>query len=296
MPELPEVQTTASGLDRVVRGLSIIDIWTDYKSPYFKGSKNIKDPKYFTFFKKEISGKKILHVSRRAKNVLINLSGNLTIIVHMKMTGHLLYGDYDRSDPFNRFIHLILYLSNGKNIELCDMRKFAKVAVVPTDTIQDSEHLRGIGPEPLEKAFDFKKFIERIYTKRNGKIKPTLMDQTIIAGIGNIYADESLWRAGIHPEQLVKDIPTAQLKKLFDAIKTTLAKGIDFGGDSMSDYRNIHGKPGKFQEQHNAYRRTGKKCSRKGCPGFITRIVVAGRGTHFCSSHQKLQESSSKSK
>ncbi len=287
MPELPEVQTTASGLDRVIRDLSIIDVWTDYNSPFFKGSDTIKDPAYFKRFKKQIKGKTILHVSRRAKNVLINLSNNLTILVHMKMTGHLLYGDYDRSDPFNRHIHLIFYLSNGKNIELSDMRKFAKVTVVETDKFHLSEHLKDIGPEPLEKEFTFLVFKKRISLRSKGKMKPVLMDQTIMAGVGNIYADESLWRAGIHPEETVAEITETKLKKLYTAIRTTLLKGIDFGGDSMSDYRNIDGKRGAFQEQHNAYRKHGKKCTKPGCKGFITRIVVAGRGTHFCPVHQK---------
>ena len=286
MPELPEVQTTASGLDRVIRNLSIVNVWTDYNSAFSKGSETIKDPIYFKKFKKEVVGRKILHVSRRAKNVLINLSGNLTILVHMKMTGHLLYGDYNRADPFNRFVHFIIYLSNGKNIELSDMRKFAKVTLIQTNALESSLHLGGIGPEPLEKDFTFKKFEERITLRSHGKIKPVLMDQTIIAGIGNIYADESLWRAGIHPEDIVSKIPRVKLKKLYDAIRTTLLRGIDFGGDSMSDYRNIHGERGKFQEEHQAYRRHGKRCGKKGCRGFIMRIVVAGRGTHFCSIHQ----------
>jgi formamidopyrimidine-DNA glycosylase len=289
MPELPEVQTTASGLDNVVRNLVITDIWTDYDSPFFKGSETIKDPLYFKVFKKKVRGKKILHVSRRAKNVLINLSGNLTILVHMKMTGHLLYGDYDRSDPFNRFIHFILYLSNGKNIELSDARKFAKVTLVETDKLHLSTHLKDVGPEPLEKSFTFEKFKERIYLRKSGKIKPVLTDQTIMAGVGNIYADESLWRAGIHPEEIVQKITAAKLKKLYEALRSTLSRGIDFGGDSMSDYRNIHGKRGKFQDEHKAYRKMGKKCLKPGCKGFITRIVVAGRGTHFCPVHQKKE-------
>ncbi len=287
MPELPEVQTTVSGLDRVVRGLSIIDIWTDYDSPFFKGSNTIKDPVYFKRFRKQLKGKTITHVSRRAKNVLINLTDNLTILVHMKMTGHLLYGDYDRSDPFNRHIHLIIYLSNGKNIELSDMRKFAKVTLVETDKFHLSEHLKDIGPEPLEKEFTFREFEKRLSLRPKGKIKPVLMDQTIMAGVGNIYADESLWRAGIHPEEIVGKITGDKLKALYSAIRTTLLRGIDFGGDSMSDYRNVNGKRGAFQEEHQAYRKHGKKCAKRGCKGYITRIVVAGRGTHFCPIHQK---------
>lgn len=287
MPELPEVQTTASGLDRVVRGLSIVDVWTDYNSPFFKGSETIKDPKYFSLFKKRVKDRKILNVTRRAKNVLINLDKNLTILVHMKMTGHLLYGDYDRSDPYNRYIHLIIYLSNGKNIELSDARKFAKVTLVETDKFHLSEHLKDVGPEPLEKSFTFTEFKKRLYLRPKGKIKPVITDQTIVAGVGNIYADESLWRSSIHPEETVSKIPDDKLKELYKAIRSTLSKGIDFGGDSMSDYRNIHGKRGKFQEQHNAYRKTGNKCAFPRCKGYIARIVVAGRGTHFCPVHQQ---------
>ena len=288
MPELPEVQTTASGLDRVIRGLVITDIWTEYNSPYFHGSDTIKDPKYFKYFKKTIKGAKITHVTRRAKNVLIHLSNSHTILIHMKMTGHVMYGNYNRKDPFNRFIRLIFYLSNGKTMELCDTRKFAKVTVMPTETMHETVHLKGIGPEPLEKSFTFSVFENQLNKKSQGKIKIALLDQTIIAGIGNIYSDESLWRAGIHPEELVKNISDKKLKALYKAIRTTLSKGIDFGGDSMSDYRNIHGERGEFQEQHRAYRKTGTACSKPKCKGEIVRIVVGGRGTHFCSVHQKL--------
>ncbi len=288
MPELPEVQTTVSGLHRFVRGLSIVDVWTEYNSPYFHGKDTIKDPKYFKYFKEKIKGAKIIDITRRAKNILIHLSNDHTILIHMKMTGHVMYGDYNKSDPYNRFIRLIFYLSNGKNMELCDTRKFAKVTLLETKKMHESIHLKDIGNEPLEKEFTFPIFKEQINKKSKGKIKLVLMDQSIIAGIGNIYADESLWRAGIHGESIVNKIKDKDLKELYKAIISTLSKGIDFGGDSMSDYRNIHGERGKFQEEHRAYRKTGTKCSKKGCKGKIVRTVVGGRGTHFCDKHQKL--------
>jgi formamidopyrimidine-DNA glycosylase len=291
MPELPEVQTTASGLDRVARGLVITDVWTEYNSPYYHGADNIKDPEYFRYFKKKVKGAKITHVTRRAKNILIHLSNDFTILIHMKMTGHVMYGDYNKTDPFNRHIRLIFYLSNGKTMELCDTRKFAKVTLLSRETMYESIHLKGIGPEPLEDNFTFTKFKEQLSRKPNGKIKIVLLDQSVIAGIGNIYSDESLWRAGIHPEEpvrnLFKDKNEKLLKELYKAIRSTLSKGIDFGGDSMSDYRNIHGERGKFQEEHMAYRKTGSKCMKKGCTGIIERIVVGGRSTHFCNVHQK---------
>ena len=113
------------------------------------------------------------------------------------------------------------------------------------------------------------------------------MDQAIIAGIGNIYSDEILWRAGIHPERKVSKVAESELKLMFKAIKETLTKGIDFGGDSMSDYRNIEGLPGKFQMHHETYRRTGERCRKKNCKGIIQRKMINGRSAHFCSIHQR---------
>ncbi len=303
MPELPEVQTTVTGLKQTVIGLSILDVWSNYNSKYFKGSKTIKDPSYFAIFKKTIIGRKIIAVERRAKNILIRLDNNHTILIHMKMTGHILYGKYkfDASnkkdpwraiepeslkDPFNHHIRFMISFSNGKFLALSDVRKFAKVTVQESSTLHNSHHLHNLGPEPLEKEFTFKKFNERINLKSNGKIKQVLMDQSIIAGIGNIYADESLWRTDIHPAKIVKNISPKQRKDLYDAILKNLARGINFGGDSMSDYRNVHGEKGKFQEQHNAYRKTGTKCQKKGCKGSIVKIVLGTRSTHFCNVHQ----------
>ena len=288
MPELPEVQTTVNGLNRHIRGLKIVDVWTDYNSLFQKGKDSVKDPAYFKYFKKKLIGRKIKSASRLAKNVLINLDNGDVILVHMKMTGHLMYGDYDRTDPFNRFIHLVFTFNNGKTLELSDMRKFAKITLIKEEDLEKTAHLEHIGPDPLNKSFTFTLFKERINSKLNGRIKNVLMDQGVIAGIGNIYSDEALWRAGLNPEERVKNIPEFILKKLYGAIKTVLKKGIDFGGDSMSDYRNIDGKRGKFQEQHHAYRKSGQKCSRRGCKGIILRKIVGGRSAHFCSTHQRI--------
>ena len=338
MPELPEVQTTVTGLTRTIVSLTIIDVWTDYNSPYFKGSETIKDPAYFKYFKKEILGKKIVDASRRAKNVLIHLestdkkSVGSTILIHMKMTGHIMIGRYvfdshnnkksktgnwfpapderkSLHDPYNKYIHFVITLSNGQQLVLSDTRKFAKVTLIEEDArisrfatgltqSSSSIHLKDLGPEPLDKSFILEVFKERLNKKPTGKIKTVLMDQTIISGIGNIYSDEALWRSSIHPEQKVMDIPNDSLKALYIAVKQVLKKGIDFGGDSMSDYRNVDGERGKFQEHHQVYRRKGQTCtfktgsgkSVKTCPGIIQRIVVGGRSTHFCPIHQKFQK------
>lgn len=292
MPELPEVQTTVNGLNRNILGLKITGVWTDYNSIFQKGKDSVKDPAYFRFFKKKVIGRKVVSSSRLAKNILIGLDSGDAILVHMKMTGHLMYGDYDRDDPFNRFIHLKFIFNNGKTLELSDMRKFAKITLIPKKhfekDLEKSAHLANIGPDPLAKDFSFGLFKGRLERRPNGRIKNVLMDQGIIAGVGNIYSDEALWRAGLNPEERVRSIPDWYLKKLYTELKIVLKKGIDFGGDSMSDYRNIDGKRGKFQEQHRAYRRTGQKCSKRGCGGIIVRKIVGGRSAHFCSVHQKL--------
>ena len=318
MPELPEVQTTVDGINKTVQGLQIIDVWTNYDSPHYANKEEIKNPLFFKKFKKIVIGAKIKKASRKAKNILIELSNNYTILIHMKMTGHVMYGKYvfdpegkstgsrkgtekdpwvsieegPLTDPFNRHIRLVFTLKDTKGVDkhlvLSDMRKFAKVTVLETDTIHQSSHLDTVGPDPLSTEFTYSLFEERILSRPNGKIKTVLMDRTVIAGVGNIYSDEALWRASIHPEHSPKNIPKKLLQKLHLSVIEVLKQGIDFGGDSMSDYRNINGERGEFQLKHQAYRRTGKLCEKKGCKGIIQRKVVGGRSAHFCSEHQKL--------
>jgi len=321
MPELPEVQTTVNGLNSTVRGLRIEGAWTNYDSKFHKGKDSIKDPTYFRHFKKEVTGARITRADRVAKNILIRIENGSrvamkksVILIHMKMTGHLMYGRYvfdpkagnagktgdaggwkpaaderpSLHDPYNRFIHFVISLSNKKQIVLSDTRKFAKVTLIPEGELNRSAHLFGIGPDPTQKSFTSEAFKERLLTRPTGRIKNVLMDQTVIAGVGNIYSDEALWRAGIHPEERVHNVPERLLKKLYPALRAVLAKGIDFGGDSMSDYRNIRGERGKFQEHHNVYQKKGEKCSKPGCKGTIIRKVVGGRSAHFCDTHQKL--------
>lgn len=314
MPELPEVQTTVNGINMVARGLTISEIWTDLAKktvsrPDYKES--IKYLPFFEMMQKAACGKKIISAERRAKNILINLSGGHTILIHMKMTGHVLFGEYVKKrtksqnpmitwepspkeknealrDPYNRFLHFVIAFDNGKHLVLSDVRKFAKVTLLSTTEAHQTKHLESLGPEPLEKTFDYKQFAERINKKKPGKIKTVLMDQSVISGVGNIYSDEALWLAGIHPNSIVSKIPEKSMGELFPAVQTVLNKGIDFGGDSTSDYRQIDGTRGKFSHQHNAYRLTGSKCKKRGCNGSIKRIIVGGRSAHFCEVHQKL--------
>lgn len=307
MPELPEVTTTAKGLNKAITGLNISDVWTDLsKKKVIKQFENtVKEEKFFKHFKKEVEGAKVLNVERRAKNILINLSNKQTILIHLKMTGHIIYGKYvynkklnkwspDKSerkelhDPYNRFVHVVFSLSNGKQFVMCDSRKFGKVTLLDTKTAHETIHLNNIGPEPLDKNFSFEKFKERLLTKPSWNIKTVLMDQSVIAGIGNIYSDEMLWSSDIHPESKPVKIPVPKLKELYKEMQLVLNKGIDFGGDSMSDYRDVNGKRGNFQNHHNVYRRNKEPCGKKSCKGVIIRKVINGRSAHFCGTHQKL--------
>lgn len=318
MPELPEVTTTVNGLQKVLPGLVISHVWTDLaiKNQKIKQfQKTIKNKKFFDQFKKEILRTKILKVERKAKNILIHIAptssskDRYTILIHLKMTGHLLWGKYKKvvsskqkseswkpiedgplHDPYNRFIHVVFSFKNSKNnLVFCDARKFGKITIFPTDKIKDEiSGLHKLGPEPLEDNFTFKKFIERLNLKPKGNIKTVLMNQEIISGIGNIYSDEMLWLAEIHPESKTIKIPAEKLKLLYQSMKKVLMEGIKFGGDSTSDYRNIDGKRGNFQGQHNVYQRKNEACEKKGCKGVIIRKVINGRSAHFCDTHQKL--------
>jgi formamidopyrimidine-DNA glycosylase len=303
MPELPEVQTTVQGLNAKVKNLTITDVWTSYNSPFHHGKDNIKNPRYFADFKKKVIGCKIVKSERQGKNVLIHLSNEKTILAHMKMTGHFMYGKYQFSktthtwmpvekdsplaDPFNKHIRLLFVLSNSKHLAFADTRKFAKVFIFETKNRNAIADLAELGPDPLGKKFSVAIMKERLMLRKKWKIKQALLDQEIVSGVGNIYSDEMLWNAAIHPLSTVAKIPPEKIKKLYNAMRAVLKKGLDFGGDSTSDYRDIYGLPGKFQGKHNVYRCAGKPCPKKD-GGIIERIKVGGRSAHFCPVHQIL--------
>jgi formamidopyrimidine-DNA glycosylase len=301
MPELPEVETTVRGLNENVKNLVIKDVWTDYFSEFHIGKPNIKNRTYFKKFHEAVSGARILGAARRAKNVLIHLSNGKTILVHMKMTGHLLYGEYEKidknwkpkeegplKDPFNRFIHVVFTLGNGKHLVLSDLRKFAKITLIDTKNLEKDPDLSDLGPEPLSENFSEKIFTERLSLRPKGKIKQVLMDQTVIAGIGNIYSDEILFAAGVHPLTEVTSIPKKNLRLAYQAMKKILRYSLAIGGSSESDYRNIFGQPGNFQNKTKAYGHEGERCSKRGCGGKIVRIKIGGRSASFCPKHQPL--------
>lgn len=301
MPELPEVHTTVTGLQKVLPGLSFTLVWSDMWSTAKLSRNTIKDRSYFPYFKKYALNQKILRVRRRAKHILIDLENGFTVIMHMKMTGHIMYGTYKQnksyngkewawipadknkalSDPYNRHIHVVFSLSNGKHLVFCDSRKFGTIVIEKTDTLH-LERLAHLGPEPLLKDFTLPRFKERVLKSPTRAIKTVLMDQSIIAGIGNIYSDEMLHLAHILPTRTPRSLKEKDWALLFSAMKKILSKGIDFGGDSTSDYRNIKGERGAFHHNHNVYLRTKEKCLTRGCKGIIHKKTIGGRSAHFC--------------
>jgi len=289
MPELPEVETIVRDLNKEVQGWTFFDVWTDFK-------KIIKKPKRFLQFKKELKNKKIKKVRRRAKNILFDLSEWKTLLIHQKMTGHLLVGQWQfkngkwlppagpLSEKFNTFIHLLFTFKNTRMLALSDLRKFSKVELWDTKELDGSEYVKKLGPEPLDKNFTFVKFKE-IFQNKKDKIKQALMDQKVIAGIGNIYSDEILWEAKINPLRQTTVLTDKELKRVYLAIKRVLRKAIKLKGTSISDFRTISGEKGYYEKERKVYRRENEKCKR--CGSKIRRIKMGGRSAHFCPTCQK---------
>jgi formamidopyrimidine-DNA glycosylase len=292
MPELPEVETIIRELKPKVRNRTFVDIWTDSR-------KLIKKPESFNRFKKEIKGKKILDIRRMGKNIIFDLSGDKKLLIHQKMTGHLLFGKWKKiknkwvseisgpmkDDWANQFIHIMFFLDKSKQLALSDIRKFAKVELWGSDEMNEDESLGKLGPDPFDKFLTFDKFKEILPKK--GKIKQILMDQTVISGIGNIYSDEILWQSKIHPLKEVSLLSNSELKRIYNAISKVLKKAIELKGDSMSDYRRPDGKKGEYQDFQKVYRKEGKPCPVKKC-GIIKRIKIGSRSARFCPICQQL--------
>ncbi len=290
MPELPEVETTIRALRAKVQNRTFLDVWTD--SP-----KIIKSPKNFAVFREEIRNKKIEKIWRRGKNIIFNLSGDKILLIHQKLTGHLLVGKWKMEnggwkslikghleDSINKFLHLIFFLDNGEMLGLSDLRKFAKVILADKNDFDDLDDIKKLGPEPLEKNFNFRKFKE-IILKARGRIKQVLMNQEIIAGIGNIYSDEILWGARVNPFKSAGSLSEQEIQRIYAAMRKILNKAIELRGESFSDYRTPTGERGNFDKFRKVYRKEGEKCKR--CGAVIMRKKIGGRSAHFCPKCQK---------
>jgi formamidopyrimidine-DNA glycosylase len=290
MPELPEVETIVTELKTKVLKRTFVGLWTD-------SGKIIKKPG-LKDFKKQIKGKKILNVWRRGKNIIFDLSGKKKLLIHQKLTGHLLFGKWIfknkkweslknsplSKDPANGFIRLMFFLDKEKMLALSDLRKFAKVELWEEKDLLTSKNFSLLGPEPLEKSFSFEKFKKTIL-KSKGKIKQVLMDQNIIVGIGNIYSDEILFAARINPLRKVEELKGSELKMIYMEMKRILKKAIKVKGESFSDFRTLFGEKGGFDPFRKVYRRDGEKCFF--CKNIIKKIKIGGRSSRFCPKCQK---------
>jgi len=291
MPELPEVETTVRYLRKHIKGLSIKGLWTDWP-------KITRHPASIKEFERRIKNKKIVDVRRRAKFIVLDISGKESIFIHQKISGHLMFGRWKlvggkwvsqqkgplKDDPKNRHIRLVLFLSNNKQLALADLRRFGKIMLINDSDIDQVPAVAKLGPEPLDISFlQFK----QLFSKKHGVIKSVLMDPMFIAGIGNIYSDEILWLASLHPLSRVEKLSESQIKTVWQATKKILTKAIELKGSSVDDYRTPEGERGQFQNATRAYHHTGSKCSKRD-GGIINRMRVGGRSAHFCSHHQKL--------
>jgi len=277
MPELPEVTIMVNSLKKKVLNRTIVRVWTDTEKLF----KNISFPE----FEKEIKGSKIKDIFRRGKIVCFELDNNKILFIHPKMSGYFLIGRWKRIKNVwqsKQIVHLVFWLDDGLTLAFSDLRKFARIELWDKGQLAKAKIIQKLGPDAL--GLTLIKF-EEILKKSRRKIKQTLMEQNLIAGIGNIYADEILFQAKVHPLKIANNLTKQETKKIYQAIKLILKKAIKLGGSSVSDFRDSGGGKGKFQKEFKVYRRQGQKCFV--CQTKIKRQKVAGRSTHFCPKCQK---------
>lgn len=282
MPELPEVETVA----RDLRGL-VIDATISGAACHWARTLRTHDPDTIG---PALAGRRILAVGRRGKQLVLELSGGVVLTIHLKMTGQLFVVPAEApSDPY---VRLAIAFADGRELRFRDIRKFGKIGLYEADPATgEAVHeaggaavFAGIGPEPLDAAFTLRAFRRRLRS-RHGRLKPLLLDQSFVAGIGNIYADEALWSARLHPLRSATTLRPPDERRLYEAVRRILAEAIERRGSSIDDYTAPDG-DGSMQERLLVYQRAGEPCQRCGRP--VRRIVIGARATHFCSWCQRL--------
>ena len=290
MPELPEVETIRIGLSRLLPGLVIKDVNHNWAKSFPNAPSDVA---------RFMVGAKVATVRRRAKVLIIELSSKYSLVIHLKMTGQLVYVGKRRfgaghpnkdlvADLPSKSTRVTIDFTDGSQLFFNDQRKFGWMRLIPTVEIPEIDFFKKVGPEPLEADFTVEKFIERLMRRKNSNIKAVLLDQTVLAGVGNIYADESLWGAKIHPAQLVSQIPKAKLVALHSSLIDVLSLSIKKGGSTDRNYVDSEGRRGSYLDFANVFRKEGKPCPR--CGNTIEKTRVAGRGTHICPFCQKLKK------
>ena len=282
MPELPEVETVRRGLSKLIIGKVVRA--EQHDTP--KGFPNtVSDVNQF------LLGTTITDVRRRAKVLMIDLATDYSLLIHLKMTGQLVYVGEERfgaGHPNDSLIGILpdkstrvtLEFSDGTKLFFNDQRKFGWMRLMPTAEIPNTDFMQKVGPEPLEDSFTATDFITRLARRPKTNIKAALLDQSVIAGVGNIYADESLWGAKIHPLRLVNTLAEQEMTLLYHELRDVMNLAVEKGGSSNSTYVNAEGQRGSYMNFARVFRREGLACPR--CGAIIEKSRVAGRGTHTC--------------
>ena len=283
MPELPEVETVRRGLERLIIGKTVKAVSHDTEKSFPNATADVKQ---------FLIGATITDVRRRAKVLLIDLASDYTLVIHLKMTGQLVFvGDerFGAGHPSDSLIHALpdtstrvsFEFDDGSNLFFNDQRKFGWVRLMPSVEVPNINFMQKVGPEPLDADFTWWQFAERFARRARTNIKAALLDQTVVAGVGNIYADESLWGAKIHPKRLVSSISQAEFRRLYAELREVMNLAIEKGGSSNHTYINAEGKKGSYMDFARVFRREGLTCPRH--PDVvIEKLRVAGRGTHIC--------------
>ncbi len=287
MPELPEVETVVKGLTKKIKGKLIENALInrpDLRWPFPKGMKT------------RLEGKIILNIKRRSKYILINLSSNETMVMHLGMSGRVLIKNgekvfrdpnfYWNKENFDKHDHVILTMKDGTTVVYNDPRRFGFIDLCDSDEIQNHRMLKTLGVEPLGNQFSAIYLAEMLRDSKS-TIKASLLNQKYVCGLGNIYVCEALWRSGIIPTRLAGTISLDNLEKLVSAIRETLSEAIIAGGSSLKDFKNIEGNLGYFQHQFKVYNCEGKDCRTKSCQEKIKKINLAGRSTFYCDNCQQ---------
>lgn len=294
MPELPEVETVRRGLHERIIGRIIKAESHDTEKGFPNAAGDVK---------RFMIGARITDVRRRAKVLLIDLSTEYTLVIHLKMTGQLVWVDdahtpltkeggeqrFGAGHPNDSLIgalpdkstRVTITFEDGSNLYFNDQRKFGWMKLFPSVEVPNIDFMKKVGPEPLEDAFTAELFFERLQRRKNTTIKAAILDQTVLAGVGNIYADEGLWGAYIHPVTRVKDVSFQEATALWGELRDVMSLAIEKGGSSNHTYINAEGKRGSYMDFARVFRREGLPCPRH--PDvLIEKIKVAGRGTHIC--------------
>jgi formamidopyrimidine-DNA glycosylase len=275
LPELPEVETIRKTLKKLVVNKTIKDITVYWP-------KIIKNPVEVEQFVDALIGETIVDVGRRGKFLII-YTGNFALVSHLRMEGK--YGLYPKEEPFDKHTHVLFHFTDETELRYRDVRKFGTMHLYKKGDEFLTEPLIGLGPEPFSDEFTIE-FLEKKLVKTNRKIKTALLDQKVFVGLGNIYVDEALFRAGIHPERLANTLNKNEITLLHREIVATLSEAVKKGGSTIRSYVNSQGEIGMFQLELYAYGRKGEECKRCGTP--LEKTTVGGRGTHYCPHCQKV--------